>query len=81
MKIEVLGPGCAKCGALYENALAAVRELGLECEVAKVSDIRQMASRGVLVTPALAIDDQVRVSGKVLSVAEIVDLLGGKAGK
>jgi small redox-active disulfide protein 2 len=76
MKIEILGPGCAKCNALYENAKAAVQELGLDCEIVKVSDIGQMASRGVLVTPALAIDDEVRISGKVLTVKEIVDLLG-----
>lgn len=76
MKIEILGPGCAKCNALYENARAAVQVLGLDCEIVKVSDIGEMAGRGVLVTPALAIDDQVRVSGKVLTVKEIVDLLG-----
>jgi small redox-active disulfide protein 2 len=76
MKIEILGPGCAKCHALYENTEAAVQELGLDCEIVKVSDIGQMASRGVLLTPALAINDEVRVSGKVLTVDEIIDLLG-----
>lgn len=76
MKIEILGPGCAKCNALYENAKAAVRARGMDCDVVKVSDIGEMAKRGVMITPALAVDDKVKVAGKVLTVEEIVNLLG-----
>lgn len=77
MKIEVLGTGCAKCKKLYENAQAAVRELGRsDIEIVKVEDIKQITARGVLMTPALCIDGQIKSTGKVPGAADIKKLLG-----
>lgn len=71
-KIEVLGPGCPKCKKLAENARQAVSELGLNAEIAKVTDIQEMTRRGVMMTPALVIDGEVKSVGKVLSPQEIM---------
>lgn len=71
MKIEIYGTGCAKCKTLYENAQKALDELGKEGEVIKVEDINQITGAGVMFTPAIAIDGQVKSAGKLLSVEEI----------
>jgi small redox-active disulfide protein 2 len=71
MKIKIYGTGCAKCKTLYENAQKALAELGKEGQVSKVEDINQITSAGVMFTPAIAIDGQVKSTGKVLSVDEI----------
>jgi small redox-active disulfide protein 2 len=73
--IQVLGPGCAKCVTLVEHAKKAVAESGADYEVVKISDINQIMSFGVMVTPALAIEGQVKSAGKVLTVDEIKRLL------
>lgn len=75
MKIEVLGTGCAKCKTLYENTKKALEESGTSAELVKVEDIPSIMKRGVMSTPALVIDGQVKFSGKVASVAEIIGLL------
>jgi len=75
-KIEVLGPGCPKCTKLAEETQKAVSELGLECAVEKVTDIQKITGYGVIITPALVVDGQVKVSGKVPSVEEIKRLIG-----
>jgi small redox-active disulfide protein 2 len=75
MKIEVLGTGCAKCKKLYENARQAVEESGKTADVVKVEDMPSIMKYGVMSTPALVVDGEVRFSGKVASVAEIVGLL------
>ena len=75
MKIEVLGPGCAKCGKLYEAAKEAAGIAGVEAEVVKVQDLAQIMKYGVMSTPALVIDGQVVVSGKVPSSEEIAEFL------
>lgn len=75
MKIEVLGTGCAKCKTLYENAQKAVTESGTAAEIIKVEEIPKIMAYGVMSTPALVIDGQVKFSGKVASVAEIMGLL------
>ncbi|GFO66320.1 thioredoxin family protein [Geomonas paludis] len=75
MKIEVLGTGCAKCKTLYENTKKAVEESGTAAEVLKVEDIPSIMRYGVMSTPALVIDGQVKFSGKVASVVEIMGLL------
>ena len=75
MKIEVLGTGCAKCKTLYENAKKALEESGKSAEVAKVEDLPSIMKYGVMSTPALVIDGQVKFSGKVASVAEIMGML------
>ena len=75
MKIEVLGTGCAKCKTLYENAKKAVEESGKTAEVVKIEEIPKIMAYGVMSTPGLVIDGQVRFSGKVASVAEIMGML------
>ncbi|WP_224982996.1 thioredoxin family protein [Geomonas agri] len=75
MKIEVLGTGCAKCTTLYENTKQALQESGKSAEVVKVQDIPTIMKYGVMSTPALVVDGQVKFSGKVASVAEIVGML------
>lgn len=75
MKIEVLGTGCAKCRNLYENVKQALEESGKVAEVVKVEDIASIMKFGVMSTPALVIDGQVKFSGKAASVAEIKGLL------
>ncbi len=75
MKIEVLGTGCAKCKTLYENAKKALEESGKSAELVKVEDMPSIMKYGIMSTPALVIDGQVKFSGKVASVAEIKGLL------
>jgi small redox-active disulfide protein 2 len=74
-KIEILGVGCPKCGKLAETTEKAARELGVEYELKKVTDVTKFASYGVMITPALVIDGQVKVSGKVPSPDEIKEML------
>jgi small redox-active disulfide protein 2 len=74
-KIQILGVGCPKCHKLAENAKAAVQELGVECEIEKVTQINDIMAFGVMMTPALAIDSEVTVVGKVASVDEIKQML------
>ncbi len=75
MKIEILGVGCAKCKNLYENTKKALEESGKSAEVVKVEDIPSIMKYGVMGTPAMVIDGQVKFAGKVASVAEIMALL------
>ena len=75
MNIEVVGPGCARCRTLAVNAQTAADELGLACEVSKVTDYAEIARRGILMTPALLIDGKLKTVGKVATVKEIRDLL------
>jgi small redox-active disulfide protein 2 len=75
IKIQVLGTGCPKCKKLAELADAAAKELGIEYELIKVTDINDIMAFGVMMTPALAVDDQVKVMGKVPSVDEIKSYL------
>jgi small redox-active disulfide protein 2 len=70
-RVQVLGTGCAKCAKLKEHADAAVSELGIDASVEKVDDIVEITKFGVMMTPALAIDGEVKVVGKVPSVEEI----------
>ncbi len=74
-KIQILGTGCPKCAKLAENAEAAAKALGLEFDIEKVTDIGEIMTFGVMVTPALAVDGQVKVVGKVPSPEEIQRLL------
>ncbi len=75
MKIEILGVGCPKCKQLTANAEAAVKELNLQAEIAKVTDIDKITGYGVMMTPALALDGRVVSSGKVLSKDDIKKIL------
>lgn len=75
-KIKVLGPGCPKCLKLYEQTQAAIKELGLDCELEKVSDIMEITNYGVMMTPALVVDDVVKFYGKVPSLEDLKKMLG-----
>ncbi len=75
MKIQILGTGCMKCEKLEANAKEAIKEKGGVYEIEKISDIRKIMDFGVMLTPALAIDGQVKSVGKVLSAEEIKELL------
>jgi len=77
MKIEILGTGCPKCRALADAVTKAVADLSLEAEVVKVTGIDEIVSRGVMLTPALAIDGNIVAVGKVPGPAELRSLLGG----
>jgi small redox-active disulfide protein 2 len=77
MKIEILGTGCAKCRKLETNVREAVAELGSDAQVEKVEDLAAITGYGVMMTPALAIDGEVKVMGKVPAVAEIKSLIDG----
>jgi small redox-active disulfide protein 2 len=74
-RIQVLGPGCQKCRVLAERVTQAVHELGIECEIEKVSDINRIIEFGIMSTPALAVDGTVKVSGHVPSVEKIKEML------
>jgi len=74
-RIQILGTGCPKCKKLAENAEAAARELGLECEVEKITDIEAIMAFNVMMTPALAVDGDVKAVGKVPSKDEIKEIL------
>jgi small redox-active disulfide protein 2 len=75
MKIEILGTGCPKCKKLFENVQEAVKNLGTSADVVKVEDIQQIMNAGVMLTPALAVDGEVKSAGKVLSVDEIKKII------
>lgn len=75
MKIEILGTGCAKCNLLESTARKAADKLGIPYELVHVKELGKIAAYGVLMTPALVIDGEVKVSGKVPSEAEITSLL------
>ena len=74
MKIQILGTGCPKCQQFAANAREAVGNAGIDAEVEKVENITEIMAFGVMMTPALAIDGQVKSVGKVLSADEIEEL-------
>ncbi len=74
-KIQILGTGCPKCKKLAENAEIAAKTLGIEYEIEKVTDINEIMKFGVIMTPALVVDDEVKFVGKMLSPDEIKGLL------
>jgi small redox-active disulfide protein 2 len=75
MKIQILGTGCPKCKKLAENAEAAAKAAGVEYTIEKVTDINEIMKFGVMMTPALAVDGEVKTVGKVPSVDDIKGLL------
>ena len=77
MKIEILGPGCAKCTKLYENVQEALRATGEDAEIIKVTDIKKITEYGVMLTPSLVVDGKVKTVGKVLSSEEIKTIISG----
>ncbi len=75
MVIKILGTGCPKCKKLEANALQAMEQAGIQASVEKVTDLGKIMDYGVMMTPALVIDERVVASGKVLSPAEIRSLI------
>ena len=73
-KILILGTGCPKCQQLAENAAVAAREVG-GYEIEKITDVKEIMAYGVMMTPALAVDGEVKSAGKLLSSEEIKELL------
>ena len=73
--IEILGPGCPRCQKLTEVTQEAAAELGLECNIVKVTDIQKITSYGIMMTPALVVDGVVKSTGKIPSVEEIKSML------
>jgi len=74
-KLQILGTGCPKCRKLTELTGEAAKSLGIEYELEKVTDINKIMEFGVMFTPALAVNGQVKVSGKLPSVEEIKTLI------
>ncbi|NBL00468.1 MAG: thioredoxin family protein [Erysipelotrichia bacterium] len=75
MVIKILGTGCAKCKQLAANAQQAVNEMGIEASVEKVEKIEDIMEYGVMKTPALVVDEQVKVMGRVPSAEDIKNYL------
>jgi small redox-active disulfide protein 2 len=78
-KLQILGTGCPNCQKLTAQTEAAAQALGIDYELEKVTDLDQIMSFGVMMTPALAVDGQVKVMGKVPSVAEIQKIIAQSA--
>jgi small redox-active disulfide protein 2 len=74
-KIQILGTGCPKCKALAQNAEAAAKQLGIDHQIEKVTEINEIMKFGVMLTPALVIDGQVKVVGRVPSPEDIKKML------
>ena len=74
-KLQILGTGCPKCKLLAENAETAAKQLGIEYQLEKVTNINDIMSFGVMLTPALIIDAEVKTVGKVPSVEQIKEML------
>ena len=74
--IQILGTGCPKCKKLAENAEAAAKELAIEYQLEKIKEINEIMKFGVMITPDLVVDGQVKVVGKVPSPDEIKQMLG-----
>jgi small redox-active disulfide protein 2 len=75
MKLQILGTGCPKCNKLAKMTETAAKELGIDYELEKVTDITAIMQMGVMMTPALAVDGQVKVTGKVPSSDEIKKMI------
>lgn len=75
MDVKVLGTGCPKCNQLAANAKQAIKELGLDVEIEKVTQINDIMSYGVMMTPALVVNGEVKAVGKIPSTDEIKTLL------
>jgi small redox-active disulfide protein 2 len=73
--LQILGTGCAKCNQLAAAAQQAADEAGIECQIEKITDFMRFADFGVMITPALVVDGEVRVVGKVPSVESLKKLI------
>lgn len=80
IQVLVIGPGCARCKTLAQLTEQAVKELGITAEINKVTDLKQIMALGVMMTPALAINGTIKLSGKVPTLAELKTLLQSATG-
>ena len=74
-RVQILGTGCAKCKMLAENVRKAIEEAGIDTEVEKIEDVKEIMKFNIMITPGLAIDGEVKSVGKVLSTEDIKKLL------
>jgi small redox-active disulfide protein 2 len=74
-RIEILGAGCTNCTMLYERARLAAQDLGLEFEIEKITDLNVIVGYGIMSTPALVVNGQVKVSGRVPSASQLKEML------
>jgi small redox-active disulfide protein 2 len=74
-EIRILGPGCPRCEELLKRTMQIACELNLDCNIEKVTDIREITAYGVMMTPALVVDGQVKVSGKVPKLDDLKKML------
>jgi len=75
MKIEVVGPGCGRCIATEKNVHEALKQLGMNAKVTKVTNVAEFAKKGVMFSPGVIVDGQVKFSGKIPTVDEIKEIL------
>ncbi len=75
MVIKVLGSGCKKCKKLEENVNQAIKKMGIEADVVKVTEMKDIMGYGVMSTPALVVDDVVKASGQLLNTKQIIRIL------
>ena len=75
MKIQIVGPGCRNCQTLARNAETAASELGLDCEIEKITDTDAIVASGVMMTPGLIVDGEIKSTGKVASPEQIKSML------
>ena len=78
MRIEILGSGCSKCKAAEEKVRKIVEELGAKVDIVKVEDLQEIINRGVMMTPAVFVDDEIKIVGHVPSADEVKKLLQNK---
>ena len=74
-KLQILGTGCAKCANLAAATEQAAKSLGLEYQMEKVTDLKEIMTFGVMMTPALVVDGKVKVAGRVPSVEDLKSML------
>jgi small redox-active disulfide protein 2 len=77
MKVEILGVGCAKCNKLYDMVAELVKKNGIDAEVLKVEDLKVFGQYGVFMTPALVVDGNVKVAGKLPKESEVLQWISG----
>jgi len=78
-QLIVLGPGCPRCETLADRTKQAADQLGIDYELEKLTDIKQFASYGLMMTPGLVVDGELKVHGRLPSLEEIKELLAGEA--
>lgn len=77
VQVKVLGPGCRNCVTLEANVKEAVQQLGIDAQVEKITDVGEIVAHGILRTPGLIVNGEIKASGRVPSVNELKDLIKG----